>query len=78
MDIASSVQEALLTIDENNKREIKKNDTYYMLKYTDVPTIIVECGFLTNPEEAEKLQSEEYQAEIAFAICEGIIKWLDK
>ncbi len=78
IDIASSVQESLLSIDANNKREIKKNDTYYMLKYSDVPTIIVECGFLTNPAEAEKLQSEEYQYEIAFAICEGIIKWLDK
>ena len=78
IDVAALVQESLLSIDPNNKREIKKNDTYYMLKYTDVPTIIVECGFLTNPEEAKKLTTEEYQEEVAFAICEGIIKWLDK
>ena len=78
IDIARFVQESLCAIDPNNKREIKENDTYYMLKYTEVPTIIVECGFLTNPNEAEKLISEEYQDEIAFAICEGIIKWLDK
>ena len=48
-----------------------------MLKNTKVPTIIVECGFLTNPEEAEKLTQEDYQEQIAQAICEGIIKWLE-
>lgn len=78
IDVASLVQESLRTIDPTNKREIKENDTYYMLKYSEVPTIIVECGFLTNPTEAQKLTTEEYQDEVAFAICEGIIKWLDK
>ncbi len=78
IDVATFVQDSLKIMDQNNKREIKKNDTYYMLKFTDVPTIIVECGFLTNPAEAAKLTTEEYQDEIAFAICEGIIKWLDK
>lgn len=77
-DVATLVQEALRTIDPNNKREIKENDTYYMLKFSEVPTIIVECGFLTNPTEAQKLTTEEYQDEVAFAICEGIVKWLDK
>lgn len=77
-DVANLVQESLRAIDPNNKREIKENDTYYMLKFTEVPTIIVECGFLTNPEEAVKLTTEEYQEEVAFAICEGIVKWLDK
>lgn len=75
-DVASIVQEELRTVDPTNKRQIKENDTYYMLKHTKVPTIIVECGFLTNPEEAEKLTQEEYQDALAKAICEGIIKWL--
>jgi N-acetylmuramoyl-L-alanine amidase len=48
-----------------------------MLKFSEVPTVIVECGFLTNPTEAQKLTTEEYQDEVAFAICEGIVKWLD-
>ena len=78
IDVAALVQESLRTLDETNKREIKENDTYYMLKYSEVPTIIVECGFLTNPTEAQKLTTEEYQDDVAFAICEGIIKWLDK
>lgn len=77
-DVAAVVQEELRTVDPNNTRQIKENDTYYMLKNTKVPTIIVECGFLTNPEEAEKLTQEEYQDELAYAICNGIVKWLDK
>lgn len=74
---AMLVQESMKAIDQSNKREIKENDTYYMLKFSEVPTIIVECGFLTNPTEAQKLTTEEYQNDVAFAICEGIVKWLD-
>ena len=69
------MQEALKVLDINNKRQAKENSTYYMLKRTEVPTIIVECGFLSNVEEAEKLKNEEYQDKEA--ICAGIIKWLD-
>ena len=76
-DVALLVQESMRAIDPTNKREVKKNDTYYMLKFSEVPTIIVECGFLTNQTEAQKLTTEEYQNDVAFAICEGIVKWLE-
>lgn len=76
-DIASVIQEQLREVDPDNTREIKENDTYYMLKNSKVPTVIVECGFLTNQEEAEKLTQEEYQQQLAHAICEGIVKWLE-
>ena len=49
-----------------------------MLKKTKVPTIIVECGFLSNAKEAENLATDSYQQELANMICNGIIKWLDK
>ena len=75
-DVATIVQEQLRTVDPTNTRQIKENDTYFMLKNCQVPTIIVECGFLTNPEEAAKLTQEEYQDQIAQAICEGVVKWL--
>lgn len=75
-DVASIVQEQLRTVDPTNTRQIKENDTYFMLKNCQVPTIIVECGFLTNPDEAAKLTQEEYQDQIAQAICEGVVKWL--
>ena len=73
---ASLMQEELRKVDTENTRQIKSNSDFYMLKKTEVPTIIVECGFLSNPGEAEKLTSEEYQEEMAQAICSGIMTWL--
>lgn len=60
-------------MDETNTRQAKANDTYYLLKRTEVPTIIVECGFLSNPEEAAKLTDTKYQKKMADAITKGII-----
>ncbi len=56
----------------------KANDTYYLLKRTEVPTIIVECGFLSNPEEAAKLTDTKYQKKMADAITKGIIACVEK
>ena len=75
-EAASLMQEELRKIDSENIRQIKGNNEFYMLKKTEVPTIIVECGFLSNPGEAEKLVSEEYQEQMAQAICSGIMTWL--
>ena len=77
-EIALVLQEELWLIDEEHKREIKGNESYYMLSETTVPTVIVECGFLSNQQDAEKLITEEYQQQVAEAICAGVIKWLDK
>ena len=71
--MAEQMQKALLTVDETNTRQAKANDTYYLLKRTEVPTIIVECGFLSNPEEAAKLTDAKYQKKMADAITKGII-----
>lgn len=76
--IAESMQETLRGLEPDNKRKAKANDTYYMLKRTEVPTIIVECGFLSNWEDAEKLTDEEYQEKMAQTIAEGIMKTLKR
>lgn len=70
------MQEALLAVEPENTRQAKANDTYYLLKRTKVPTIIVECGFLSNAEEADQLISEEYQEKLAAAIVSGIEEYL--
>jgi len=75
---ASLMQGELRKVDTENTRQIKSNSDFYMLKKTEVPTIIVECGFLSNPGEAEKLVSDEYQEEMAQAICSGILTWLSQ
>ena len=69
---ARILQEALLAVDPDNTRQVKANTKYYLLKRTEVPILIVECGFLSNQEEAEKLASEDYQKELAKAIANGI------
>lgn len=74
--MAEIIQEELRKVDPSNTRQVKANDTYYLLKKTEVPAIIVECGFLSNPEEAEKLATEEYQDKMAEAIVEGIKSYL--
>ena len=75
---AQVMQESLKTVDPSNEREIKANSSFFMLKNTKRTTIIVECGFLSNPEEAGSLVNNEYQEQLAEAICSGIMKWLDK
>ena len=73
---ASMMQEQLRTVDSENTRQIKSNDTFYMLKKTGGPIIIVECGFLSNPNEAEKLVTEQYQQQMAEVIGKGILDWI--
>lgn len=74
---AEFMQDALLILNTENNRKAKANDTYYVLKRTEVPTIIVECGFLSNWEEAELLKDEEYQEEVAEAIVSGIKAYME-
>lgn len=75
---AELMQKALLILNTENNRKAKANDTYYLLKRTEVPTIIVECGFLSNWEEAELLKDKEYQENMAEAIVEGILAYIEK
>ena len=75
---AEALQKELLEFDQENTRDIKANDTYYLLEKTEVPTVIVECGFLSCPGEAELLTDEAYQEELAGAIAKGIESWVVK
>lgn len=77
-EAATLMQEELKKLNSENVREIKENNNFYMLKKTKVPTIIVECGFLSNAQEADKLLSEEYQNALAESICSGILRWLEQ
>ena len=74
-DFADSVQNALLAFDETNTRQAKSSDSYYLLKHSSVPAIIVECGFLSNPEETAHLTDTNYQKQLAHSICLGICRY---
>ena len=60
-----------------NHRQAKANDSYYLLKKTSSPTVIVECGFLSNPTEADLLCDPDYQDLIVSAIYSGVRAYLD-
>lgn len=64
-------------LQEERGRAAKKNGSYYLLKKSSVPTVIVECGFLSNNEEAEKLTQEDYQKTVAWNIALGILQYIN-
>lgn len=76
--LAETIQKQLKELDPENHREAKANTSYYLLKKTSKPIVIVECGFLSNPDEAQKLSDEHYQEKLAFKIFMGIVQELAK
>ena len=77
--LATTLQTALKNgLDPTNHRQPKANDTYYLLKKTPTPTVIVECGFLSNPSEAALLATDDYQQKIVSAISAGIFTYLQE
>lgn len=76
-ELAELLQEQLQVLDDSNIRKAKGNDSYYLLKKTEKPIVIVECGFLSNYVEAEKLITSLYQEKLAFQIHMGIEKYVN-
>ena len=62
-------------IQKENKRVAKTIDNVYIIKHVEIPTTIVECGFLSNPEEEKLLLEDEYQNKLAWGIYNGIIDY---
>lgn len=76
-EAAFLMQEQLIkTMKPQKERVPKDNTTYYLLKKTSVPMLIVECGFLSNREEAELLSAQTYQERVAWAIHLGILRYI--
>ena len=74
--LAEAIQNRIKTsLDPENHMGAKANTAYFLLKETKTPAVIVECGFLTNPTEADKLITEEYQQRVAWAIFLGIMDY---
>lgn len=77
--LAELVQKKLKeVVDTGNNRVAKELSTVYLLKNTKNPSIIVECGFLSNNEELKKLQDDTYQEKLAWAIYLGIIEYYNE
>lgn len=66
-------------LDASNNRAAKGNENgVYILKKATVPAVIVECGFLSNPDELARLVDDSYQNDIAEAIYEGIKQYWEQ
>jgi N-acetylmuramoyl-L-alanine amidase len=75
--LATSIQDAMNEELQIARPRVQKGNTsYYILKRSQSVTVIVECGFLSCPEEEAKLQEETYQDQVAQAICDGILAYL--
>ena len=78
--LAQLLQEELIAVlKPESQREIKKaTNDIYLLKKAKIPSALAECGFLSNPQEEEKLKNEDYQKSIAWAIYCGVIKYFSQ
>lgn len=74
--LAKSLQKNLNdSIQKENKRVSMKLDNVYIIKHVEIPISIVECGFLSNPEEETQLLSDDYQNRLAWGIYNGIMDY---
>ncbi|MBQ8378234.1 MAG: N-acetylmuramoyl-L-alanine amidase [Oscillospiraceae bacterium] len=80
VNLALCLQQAFVdNIQPDNEREVKlTGDDLYLIYYAEVPSVMIECGFLSNPEEADLLMTESYQKKVAFTIFKGINDYLGK
>lgn len=61
-------------LDPENQRVSKLVDSsIYLMNHVEVPAVLVECGFLSNPQEAEQLASKEYQKSIACVLAVSLL-----
>lgn len=76
-ELAQFIQDELKrVVDKENNRKIKPRDDIYLLKNTNMPSVLIECGFLSNEKESQLLADSKYQDKIAWAIYVGIQKYL--
>jgi len=77
--LATNIQDSLKeTIEVENKRTAHEITGIYLVDNTQIPVTIVECGFLSNPQEEEKLLTDNYQNELAWGIYLGISSYFNE
>ena len=77
--LAQIMQNRFAVLQEGNDREIKlSGDELFLLKNNTNPSLMIECGFLSNPEEEALLSTTEYQQKVAFTIYSGLLEYIEK
>jgi N-acetylmuramoyl-L-alanine amidase len=72
-DMATRIHKSLITLTKAKNRGVKTSNDLYVLNATSMPALLVECGFMTNKTENEKLKSTQYRLLCAQAIAQPII-----
>ncbi|WP_240377750.1 N-acetylmuramoyl-L-alanine amidase CwlD [Bacillus piscicola] len=72
---AKLIQEELRNNLENTTREAKSIKDVFILEQADIPGVLVEIGFLSNPNEAAQLETDDYQNKISFSIYRGLLRY---
>lgn len=75
--LASDIQSQLVSSLQTRDRGVKESD-FYVITYSQMPSVLTELGFMTNSSDADKLGSEEYQQKAADAIVTGIDSYYDQ
>ncbi|MBL0387790.1 N-acetylmuramoyl-L-alanine amidase [Tumebacillus sp. ITR2] len=73
--LAAAVQSQLHKVPNMSKRDAKPGK-YYLLRKQNIPSLIVECGYLNIPDERARLNTPDYQKQLAVAIANGVDSWL--
>ncbi len=75
--LAQLMQENFQVLQPENDRVTKVMDTeLFLFKDTQVPSVLIECGFLSNPDDAAKLSDPLYQRKVAFMIYNGVVRYM--
>ena len=76
-NLADCIQKSVvLNLQKDNKRLTKKSGTdIFLLYHSTIPSVLVECGFLSNKDDLALLKKDEYRREIAYLIANGIIEF---
>ena len=77
--LAQCLQNAIVqALQPENTRQIKQSgEEIFLLDQTQIPAVMVECGFLSNPEEREKLKDNIYRNQLAAAIVNGLLDYFN-
>ncbi len=76
--LAQIMQNRFVILQPGNDREIKlSGNELFLLKSNPNPSLMIECGFLSNPDEEAKLATWEYQQKVAFTIYSGLMEYID-
>ncbi len=74
--MAKKIQDTIVSYIDVRDRGVKQGNLE-VLNRAGMPAALIECGFLTNPEEEKKLLSDSYQNKLAEGIAQGILSYLD-